>query len=208
MDPVAADDGTPARLRKGHIDPGTVHGHFHDVVDMVVLDRVIAGKGRPRGLVAAEHDAGVGDVVDQVAGHHRLLRLSQEDADGSEVIQTAIVDVIVGQTVAPMLAGGRRIRPAPGVAVTDGAGGDAPSTQVVDVVPFHDVGGATTQQAQADPSRMLDGSADKAAAPSMLETHRGVNPAKLPGRLRCFLLQQLQAAEHGGEAMEGHARST
>ena len=98
MQVVAADHG--AGLEAQRVDAAAVAQAVHDVVDMVVLDRVLFAGSRFGVPLPAHRDAAVGQAVDQVVGDHGLLGKADPDADRSVVLDAADVDVVVADPVA------------------------------------------------------------------------------------------------------------
>ena len=135
MDEVAVD--ACSGLESEEVDASHVgEDAVSEVVDMVPADAVFAGDGVVEAPVPADGDAGVGEVMDVVVFDEVAEGVGDEDADGAEVGESDVVDVVVEDGDA---AGGE------GGVVVDGgtADADAAGAEVMEVVVFDaDVGAA------------------------------------------------------------------
>ena len=109
MDQIAANEApAPHRLQESHVQSGAIDSNLHDVVNIVVLDGVVSGKGCLRVLIAGDNDPAVRDVVDQVAGDGRTVREVHADTGCSVVVRAAMMHVVVRDTVSLVLIRFRR----------------------------------------------------------------------------------------------------
>jgi len=145
-------------------------------MDVVVLHRIVPGKGQLEILIPADDDSAVGRVVDQVVGNDRVLRHAQEDPDRAEVGHAAVVDVIVRDPVALAVAfGGRRV-PFQCRAVPDPARADSTRAEIANLISVdHNVRGAF-EKAQSHAADMRDTTVGEAARSGVLERDRRVHP--------------------------------
>ena len=138
VDQVPTDHDAAVGVGEGSVDSPAVHRHLLHVMQVVVLDDVVPGE-LERGFVPGDNNARVGCVMHQVVADKDLLGRANENPDGAEVVQPAVVDVVVGDAVLLVVVRGHGISPFPGVAVKDRARGDSAAAQVMDVIPLDHV---------------------------------------------------------------------
>ncbi|OPZ95376.1 MAG: hypothetical protein BWY71_02256 [Planctomycetes bacterium ADurb.Bin412] len=102
MNQVAAYQRAAVIIGKGNIQARPIDRHLHGIVDVVVLNDIVFGERYRRVLTAGGSNAEIGRIMDQIVGHDGVLGQIKADSGAAIVVRAAVVDVVVGNAIAPV----------------------------------------------------------------------------------------------------------
>src|SRR5579862_1589339 len=131
---------------------------------MIVFNDIVSSERHLRILTPSDAHTDVGGVVDQVMRHNGILSRKQEDPNGAVVVGAAMMNIVIGDSVALVLVFLRRgCRVQVETCYVSVSCKNAAAPEIRNLVPFNDVECSAVSQAYTHAADMGNSSIGKAA---------------------------------------------